>query len=248
MLSWWTNNMKLFTASICVFLSTAAANAAEPTKMFLAKPEHMILLNSPEGRSMLTESRYSEDYWQLSQFFSIQPDIGTCGVATSTTVLNALGVERPNSEPHGKFKLFTAANFFSKEVTAIKSSENVSRSGLSLEQLGKAIESHNATAKVVYASSSSVDEFRRLLKKVLAEKSEFMVVNYLRKEVGQSSGGHISPVGAYHASSDRVLIMDTSSYKYPFVWVETARLWKAMSVGVDSSSQQTRGFVTVSKK
>ena len=73
-----------------------------------------------------------------------------------------------------------------------------------------------------------------------------MVVNYLRKVIGQESGGHISPIAAYNKETDRFLILDVSRYKYPPVWVKAEELWQAINT-VDSDGEKTRGFVLVSR-
>jgi hypothetical protein len=44
-------------------------------------------------------------------------------------------------------------------------------------------------------------------------------VNYQRGALGQKESGHISPLAAYNAASDRFLILDVAAYKYPPVWV-----------------------------
>ncbi|MFM6277494.1 MAG: phytochelatin synthase family protein, partial [Dolichospermum sp.] len=81
----------------------------------------------------------------------------------------------------------------------------------------------------------------------LKQRNNFVIINYLRKEIGQERGGHISPLAAYNQTTDRFLIMDVSRYKYPPVWVKTADLWKAMNT-VDTTSAKTRGFVFVSRE
>lgn len=91
----------------------------------------------------------------------------------------------------------------------------------------------------------TLDEFRTLVSKNLQESGNFVLVNYLRKAIGQETGGHISPVAAYNEETDRFLILDVSRYKYPPVWVKAEELWKAMAT-VDSVSGKTRGFVLVS--
>ncbi|MBD1846594.1 glutathione gamma-glutamylcysteinyltransferase, partial [Cyanobacteria bacterium FACHB-63] len=49
----------------------------------------------------------------------------------------------------------------------------------------------------------------------LRNANDYFTVNYDRATLGQEDGGHISPIAAHHESSDRVLIADVSSYKYP---------------------------------
>jgi Phytochelatin synthase len=71
-----------------------------------------------------------------------------------------------------------------------------------------------------------------------------MLVNYERAALSQDKTGHISPIAAYNAKTDRLLILDVATYKYPSVWVSTEALWKAMNT-VDSASGRSRGFAVV---
>ncbi|MGB7251835.1 MAG: phytochelatin synthase family protein [Phormidesmis sp.] len=96
-----------------------------------------------------------------------------------------------------------------------------------------------------YGSDISLDAFRQLVATNLTEPNNFVVVNYLRRAVGQERGGHISLLGAYDAQTDQVLILDVSRYKYPPVWVKVETLWKAINT-VDSVSGLTRGVVVIS--
>ena len=74
-----------------------------------------------------------------------------------------------------------------------------------------------------------------------------MIVNYLRKAIGQERGGHISPLAAYDAKSDRFLILDVARYKYPPVWVTASDLFAAMNTTDPANNNKTRGYVLVTK-
>ena len=74
-----------------------------------------------------------------------------------------------------------------------------------------------------------------------------MIVNYLRKAIGQEKGGHISPLAAYDAETDCFLILDVSRYKYPPVWVTASQLFDAMNTPDSDNENKTRGFVLVVK-
>jgi hypothetical protein len=50
-----------------------------------------------------------------------------------------------------------------------------------------------------------------------------MLVNYERAALGQAKTGHISPIAAYNAKADRLLVLDVATYKYPPVWVVVVR-------------------------
>jgi Phytochelatin synthase len=213
---------------------------------FLLLSEKLIPLNSPDGRQLLQESHANESFWALIQYYSSQPDLGSCSVASCTMVLNALTIARPVSKQHGRFKLFTADNLFSPEVEKIISRKRVSTSGMCLHQLNQVLASYGIQVSEYYASASTANEFRSLMRIALRTNDSFIIVNYLRDALEQESGGHISPIGAFSEKADCVLILDTANYKYPWIWVKTNELWKAMSEEADSASGLSRGFLLLS--
>lgn len=233
---------------LSMLILVSAESRGQTTEKFLPLPEGQVAFSSKDGRRLLAASHHQEAFWKLSQFFNTQQDLGSCGVATSVTVLNALDVPRPQSVMHGEYKIFTAENIFSKSVQEYLTPDKVSRSGMTLEQLAKLLETHNADVTLNHGSESSLNLFRDHLKKHLAKNTHFVVINYLRSAVGQNSGGHISPIGAYSDSRDMVLIMDTSSYKYPWTWVATESVWDAMRQGRDSESKKSRGYLLIRAK
>lgn len=70
----------------------------------------------------------------------------------------------------------------------------------------------------------------------------FVGLNFLRTPLGEVGGGHMSPLAAYEAASDRFLLLDVSRYKYSPVWVPTRVLFDAMNT-VDSDAGASRGWV-----
>ncbi len=74
-----------------------------------------------------------------------------------------------------------------------------------------------------------------------------MIINYLRKAIGQERGGHISPLAAYDAETDQFLILDVSRYKYPPVWVTAPDLFNAMNTVNSDNHDLTRGYVLVKR-
>lgn len=74
-----------------------------------------------------------------------------------------------------------------------------------------------------------------------------MIINYLRKALGQERGGHISPLAAYDAETDRFLILDVSRYKYPPVWATAADVFAAMDTTDSDNQNRTRGYVLVKR-
>ena len=200
---------------------------------------------SPLGQQFLLESTAKADFWELSANFLTQITQSYCGVASSGMVLNSLDLQAPDDERYRPYRMFTQDNFFADSATqAVLPAEVVLRQGMTLSQLGQLLASHETQVKVVHAGDISLAEFREQVVANLTQPNNYVLVNYLRREMEQQTGGHISPIAAYHAASDRFLILDVARYKYPPVWVKAEDLWRAINT-VDSVSGKTRGFVLV---
>ncbi|HEY0504174.1 MAG TPA: phytochelatin synthase family protein [Lysobacter sp.] len=221
--------------------ATAAAGAVwnkylrTPPVALLPLPAHLVALESPEGRRLLSQSEADADYEALRASFEPQTRRAYCGVASALVALNAAGTA---SAPLDQRALFAHP---SVELHPLK----VSFTGMSLRQFGALLRAHGAVATVVHASDTDIDAFRRTALANLAREGDFLFVNYERAHLGQQRMGHISPVAAYHAASDRLLVLDVAAHKYPPVWVPVDVLWEAMDAPLNERTTTTRGFVVV---
>lgn len=203
----------------------------------LELPPNLISINSDIGKELLTGSLAKADYYPLLKHFVTQSNQAYCGVASMVMVINAF-----YNSP-----VLTQDSFFDNEKTSKVSYANKIRwRGMNLDTLGKLLESYDVKVKVYHASSTNLFEFRQLIASNLKQPNNFVVVNYLRKAIGQESGGHISPIAAYNKETDRFLILDVSRYKYPPVWVKAEELWQAINT-VDNDGGKSRGFILVSR-
>jgi len=123
--------------------------------------------------------------------------------------------------------------------------EVLAQQGMTLDELGALLGIHPIEVEVHHAADATLDAFRASARDYLGRERNFVVVNYLRKAIGQESGGHISPLAAYDAETDRFLILDVSRYKYPPVWVGAADLFKAMNTIDKDNQNKTRGYVLI---
>lgn len=232
---------RIFILGICLFSGCAFAQTLPTT-------ENLISFNTHEGENLLIKSQSREDFFPLTMQFVTQQNQAYCGVASIVMVLNSLDIPAPESPKYKPYRVFTQDNFFSNQAAVkVISPDVVSRQGMTVQELGKLLESYPVKAQVYHAGNTSLEEFRKLAIENLKQSDNFIIVNYLRRAIGQKRGGHISPLAAYNKQTDRFLILDVSRYKYPPVWVKAADLWKAMNT-VDSVSDKTRGFVLVSNK
>ncbi len=210
----------------------------------LPLPDSLIALPSEEGEALLFGAEARADFAVLSAHFVNQINPTFCGPATISMVLNALDVPRPPSDATMGLGLWDQDNVFTAAVEAVKPRAEVEKDGMSLEQFGDALAAEGLTVAVYPAVDSDVDSFREKAIASLNDRETFMLVNYLRSALGQEKGGHISPVAAYDADTDRFLVLDVSRYKYPPIWVTAPDLFAAMDTGGDDWS---RGFVVVSR-
>jgi hypothetical protein len=206
-----------------------------PAVNLLTLPQELIDVASPKGQELLYKSHFKANYQTLSNNFETQSRPAYCGVASSVIVLNAL---------HGAERKLTQSTFFDESASKVRNSLQVTFEGMTLTNLGNLLRSHGADASVFYASDNSLATFRSVAQENLSIAGNYLLVNYQRSELGQKEAGHISPVAAYEPETDRFLVLDVASYKYPPVWVPAESLWRAMNT-IDSDSGRTRGYVVI---
>jgi hypothetical protein len=212
----------------------------------LQLPDNLIGFSSDAGESYLVESKAREAYFPLASNFLTQKTQAYCGVASIVMVLNALNIPAPSVPEYEPYKTFTQDNVLNDKTEAILPRDVLDKHGMTLDQVGAILSTQPVRAEVRHASDSSVDQFRTQASDFLAKPGHFVIVNYLRKAIGQEKGGHISPLAAYDATRDRFLILDVARYKYPPVWVKAADLFAAMSTQDSDNENRMRGYVLVS--
>ncbi|NMG74507.1 phytochelatin synthase family protein [Aromatoleum diolicum] len=211
----------------------------------LPLPAGLVSLGSEQGAHLLLDSEARQAYWPLSLQFVTQKTQTYCGVATIVMVLNALEVPAPTAPGIEPFTAFDQDNFFNERTDAILLRPVLAKIGMTLDQIGGLLGAYSVKADVRHAGDGGLDEFRTLAVRYLGTPGRYVIVNYLRRTIGQESGGHISPLAAYDADTDRFLILDVSRYKYPPVWVKAADLYAAMNTPDSDNENRTRGYVLV---
>ena len=207
----------------------------------------LVDFSSPEGEKYLLESGALEAYFPLSINFVTQKTQAYCGVASTVMVLNALHVSAPSTPEYQPYHTFTQDNVLDEGTDAVLPRGLLARQGMTLDQLGAILSLRSVRAEVHHAADGGLDAFRAAARTALGAKDHFVIINYLRKSLGQEVGGHISPLAAYDDKADRFLIMDVARYKYPPVWVKTSDLFAAMNTPDAANEGRTRGYVLVAK-
>ncbi len=257
-------------APLLVGLMVAAARglAAEPEDGIRTS---LVEWSSGESLERLSRSSHKADFFPLSNHFISQDNSIFCGPVSSAIVLNALRLGKREGLPKDRSSIAEdemawlwqdADPFYGKYTPNTVLSERTKTRlevlgkpilidgeakrdyGLQLRQLAQVLRSHDLEVVTrVVDPGADASEIRREIAANLAAGEDFVLVNYARKALGQPGGGHISPLGAYDASSDSFLVMDVNPNRAPWVWVAAEDLIAAMQT---FDTVENRGYLLVS--
>jgi hypothetical protein len=224
---------------------------------------------SEEGLARLARSGAKVDFPALANQFEAQLNGAFCGPTSAAIVLNTIR-SRSTDLPRDHDRLrsddlrflpagmdpivprFTQDNVIpaGAKTRAQVLGEPVTIAGkpardfgYQLRQFDQLLRAHGlATRMVVVDDSLTEAAVRSDLAGNLARGGDYAVVNYRREALGQRGGGHISPLGAYDASSDSFLVLDVNPAAAGWVWVNATALIRAMRT---FDTAENRGYVLV---
>ena len=213
----------------------------------LPLPANLVDFRSEEGEKLLRDSDAVEAFFALGANFVTQKTQAHCGMRASSWSSTRFSCRRRSRPEYDPYRTFTQENVFNAETEKILPLAVLMKQGTTLDQLGQLLALQPVKVEVHHAGDTNLEAFRAASRDYLGEKDHFVIVNYLRKAIGQQLGGHISPLAAYDAEEDRFLILDVARYKYPPVWVKASELFAAMNTTDADNDNKTRGFVLIQK-
>lgn len=217
----------------------------------LPVPPSLISLESSEGANLLASQSSKSRAWNMLSHFETQSTQSFCSVATAVVMLNSLRMPAPTDPVFAPYAYFTQADVLGSCAMALPSHvPGVNLSAGFIATHGATLDEWRsylacwANVTRFYASSSTPAMFRTQARAALESETLSSVgINFHRSALDEIGGGHMSPLAAYDASSDRFLLLDVARYKYPPVWVRTEQLFAAMNTTSDSG--ESRGWVVV---
>ncbi len=150
-----------------------------------------------------------------------------------------LNSETDNVKPRSTIRLENAGDNDASDANLIDP-------GLNLDELKGILEIYSMTVEMYYADkplAEGVEFFRETVKSVLGTSDQFLITNFVGNTIGTTTGGHISPLGAYDSMSDSVLIIDVATHKNPWYWTPITHLYQAMNI---VAKDKSRGWLVVS--
>jgi glutathione-S-conjugate glycine hydrolase len=204
--------------------------------------DQVIYFDTEASAALFQAADVRDHFWTICRYFVSENMLTYCGIASSVTVLNSLGVPSPDAPQIYPYKMFNQENFFTDEVLQIRRPSEVEKNGSTLNQLAKMLAVFEVNVNVFHADTINADLCRTMLVDALRSADKRAIVDFDRGTLGQKGGGHFSPLAAYHAAEDRFLLMDVARYKLPPCWVPADLLHRAL-LAVDPVSGQSRGFL-----
>lgn len=238
---------------------TPAAEPVVPSFYRRPLPSTCVALSSRAGRRLFQsalDGRGLKSFFRLIEQHTTQGEPAYCGVSTLTVCLNAFAVD-PRQNWKGPWRWYEESM-----LNCCVDLDDVKRTGITMSVFHCLAQCQGITSRVYYAQDegSTVEHFREQVRAACVEAEQgdedvedrsddhlhsILVVSYNRRGLGQSGTGHFSPVGAYDAASDSVLILDTARFKYGVHWVSLPLLYEAMQ-SIDPDSGRSRGYIVLS--
>jgi glutathione gamma-glutamylcysteinyltransferase len=219
----------------------ASTPSSQPTLYMRPLPFTLHALDSDTGRRHFAEGLLDgsmASYFRLAQQFHTQSDPAYCGLGSLVCALNGLGID-PARAWKGPWR------WFSEELLdCCKPLEEIRRLGVSLDEVACLARCSGSDVMIHRPGFEyGVERFRaHVIESSTREEAPVLIVNYSRQTLGQTGDGHFSPIGGYHAGSDRVLVLDTARFKYPPHWIPVELLFAAMQAQ-DAATGLPRGWL-----
>ncbi|MFZ2971208.1 MAG: phytochelatin synthase family protein [Ferribacterium limneticum] len=255
-------------ASVLLMASLLSATALARADATL-QVQPLMPFASVEGLERLARSTAKHDFAPLANQFEAQATIAFCGPTTSAIVLNTLrpsAIETPRDRSrlrpederylpksleltvprHTQESVIatgkkTRAQVFGEPATV--NGKLMRDGGYQLRQLDELLKAHSLVTRLVIVEAQTAEaDIRRDLIDNLNRPGDVVIVNYQRAAVGQAGGGHISPLAAYDAATDSVLILDVNPSHYPWVWMPVSTLIRGMRT---RDVSENRGYILV---
>jgi hypothetical protein len=115
--------------------------------------------------------------------------------------------------------------------------------GLPLGAVREIMNTQGLEAELFCGSQVSESMLRGILEEAAESDNMYVLLNVGRRALGQRGDGHFFLLGGIHRESDRALLLEVNTWRYPSVWARVPELHA--SVQTTTMSGQPRGFLVV---
>jgi hypothetical protein len=193
-------------------------------------------------------------YWALAPYYVGQCTECACSLASAVMVVNAA---RANQTRGAGSKLITQQALLDavgsdgwRDEVGHDDGRGVGLAHLAT-LLGASLKAVDAPAAEIQTvplrqgTEADLAAFRRVLRDSEAGPGRFIIANYyMAAVIGDGDYGHFSPIGAYDATRDRVLMLDVYRVELEPYWVPVERLFAGMAT-VSRADGEPRGYLAI---
>jgi hypothetical protein len=193
-------------------------------------------------------------YWALAPYYVGQYTECACSLASAVMVVNAARADRARGAGS---RLITQQALLDavgsddwRDEVGHDDGQGVGLAHLAT-LLGAGLKAVGAPAAEIQTvplrqgTEADLAAFRRVLRDGEAGPGRFIIANYyMATVIGDGDYGHFSPVGAYDAARDRVLILDVYRVELEPYWVPVERLFAGMAT-VSRADGEPRGYLAI---
>ena len=231
---------KLLSRCCLYILIYTSVNAAE------VKPKYVATTTRLFQSTEFVRNNPAPDFWALMPYYIPQQDGAACGIASMTMLMNAARVHQ---------NLSASDALVTQKSLVEKTKVDYSMGKLTLNKLSETIKKSmtlfglKGTVEKIHADGSleQNEKIHALLLKNEKSDRNFILANFLQSEfTGDAEGavGHISPVAAFDAKNNKILIMDVDREYYEPYWVSFDTFIKGLNT-LDKIDNLNRGIVFV---
>jgi Phytochelatin synthase len=196
----------------------------------------------------------AQGYWRLAPHYVCQITDCACSLASATMVLNAISGSRLREPGSMMMTQETLLQAVDDQVWHEGSGKDGGR-GVTLTELekllrrGLAVNDLRADIGIVPLGdkADALQAANRLRRDMEAceQGRQLIIANYFSETaIGSGDYGHFSPVAAYDAGQDLVLVMDVWRFEYEPYWIPVAKLVAGM-MSASRITGEPRGYLTV---
>ncbi|GEO85121.1 MULTISPECIES: phytochelatin synthase family protein [Alphaproteobacteria] len=217
----------------------------------------------PEAIPITTDHAYlstaaAPDYWAISPYYIHQQTSSACSLASITIAVNTMRglpalsentlVTQNNLLEATKDKRW--AEQAAEEGDGVTFADLVADTAQSLKAFD--IKAEVTAAQPTKDKAATLEAFRAMLVENETSAKDMVLIYFNQGVVtGDWDGPHVSPIGAYDAATDRVLIMDVDREWYVPYWTKTETLFKAFQRPAPADqgvlAGETGGWVRITK-
>jgi hypothetical protein len=193
-------------------------------------------------------------YWALAPYYVGQITEAACSLASAAMLVNA---GRAGRVLAAGTKLITQQALLDAVASELWRAGVASDdgAGVGLRELEDLLALSLATHEVapvqveavplVGQGGEALARFRAVMRAAEAGHGQFIIANYyMATVIGRGDYGHFSPIGAYDAACDRVLILDVYRVEFEPYWVPAERLFAGMAT-ISGADGEPRGYLTI---